>query len=187
MSLFLNDDEELKREAWRIIGNCLPELHAEQIATQVEVNVLLEPPIYRKLAMWFLQRRKAEQTWQFLNTDQLVGIASKLIDSEIDIDSQPGVYLFCSIADDNVLKVGQSNDMRRRIACEHLQWGCMNTNSLLIDHAKRNWSVANDAEWHGSLRDHEVTALIFPMRNGEKWDRLLIEQSLVGTLNPVMT
>jgi hypothetical protein len=62
----------------------------------------------------------------------------------------------------------------------------MSTDSLLVDHARRNWNVPRDTGWHAALRDHGVTALIFPMRNSEERDRLLIESSLIGTLNPVM-
>lgn len=182
----LLDDEDELHESWRIIANALPEFGSDPMPAVVEVRRVLEMPIHRTLALWFLQDRQTRQSFTLLNTDQLVNIASKVRDSESDIEQLPGVYIFCSIADGSVLKVGQSQEMRQRIACEHLRKETMNTNSLLIDHAKRRWNIANDVEWHQSLRDHEVTAMIFPMRKSEEWDRLVIEYSLIGTLHPVM-
>jgi hypothetical protein len=182
----LLDDDELEVETWRVITALLPDLEEQPIPGQVSIQTLFEPSMYRKLATWFLQRRMAGNDSQFLHTDQLRSIAGRNPQSEIDIDETPGVYVFCSLTELVVLKVGQSGDLRQRIACEHLRKECMNTDSLLIDYARRHWSVPSDAEWHESLREHEVTALLFPMPRSEEPDRLIVEVSLTGTLHPWM-
>jgi hypothetical protein len=172
-------------ETWRIIGQCVAHID-DPMPDQIDLRKLLTPPIHEKLATGFLQRQKTDKTWRFLSTDQLIAIASKVETAEIDIDQAPGVYIFCSLVGGNVLKVGQSNDMRRRIALEHLRNGYMNTDSLLIDFVKRNWTVRNEADWHDCLNANEVTALIFPMCGSGEVDRSLIELSLEEMLHPEM-
>jgi hypothetical protein len=181
-------DGDQEKDTWAVLAKDVVDLNSPECPEQVSVSELLKPSIASTLATLFLQwHRRAKQKYQFLSTDQLESIASKVVDSEKDIDEVPGVYIFCSIVDRTVLKVGQSNNMRRRIVREHLRKDDMSTDSLLIDYARRNWSVPDGAEWYEAMRDHEVTALIFPMRNSDERDRLLIESSLIGTLNPVMT
>jgi len=182
MNVFLDDEKQKEAETWQIIRKGVPHLD-DPMPNQIDLRKLFTPPMHENLGTWFLQRQKADKTWRFLSTDQLIAMASKVETAEIDIDQAPGVYIFCSLFSEAVLKVGQSKDLRNRIACEHLRKGSMNTDSLLIDYAKRNWSVEKEADWHDSLNANEVTALIFPMYGSGEVDRLLIEHSLKEMLH----
>jgi hypothetical protein len=185
MKFLLDSEGQIEADTWQIISRSVACLE-NPIPDQIDLRMLFTPPVHEKLATVFLQRRKADKTWQHLSTDQLIAISSKVETAEIDIQQSPGVYIFCSLVRRTVLKVGQTSNMRRRIALEHLRKGSMNTNSLLIDHAQRNWSVAQDAVWHESLNANEVTALTFPMYGSGEVDRLLIELSLKAMLHPEM-
>ncbi len=185
MNYLLDSEGQFEADTWQIISRSLACLE-NPILDQIDLRMLFTPPLHEKLATVFLQRQKADKTWQHLSTDQLIAIASKVETAEIDIAQSPGVYIFCSLMKGTVLKVGQTNNMRRRIALEHLRKGSMNTNSLLIDYAQRHWSVAQDDDWHESLNANEVTALTFPMYDSREVDRLLIELSLKELLNPEM-
>jgi hypothetical protein len=185
MNYLLDSDGQSEVDTWKIIDQYVPSWHTP-ISDQIDLRMLLTLPVHEKLAMVFLQRQKAEKKWQHLGTDQLIAIASRVKTAENDIDQSPGVYIFCSLLSGTVLKVGQTENMRRRIAFEHLRKCSMNTNSLLSDYAQRHWSVAQDADWYESLNAEKVTALMFPMFGSGNVDRVLIELSLKEMLHPDM-
>jgi len=175
----------MKTASWKILSDELWELN-EVMPSQITIPQIFTHPVYERIATLFLQHRKAIVDWQFLTTDQMVAIARRSKDAESDIDQVPGIYMFLSLWDEKVLKVGESKDMRNRIAFNHLRKATQNGYSLLKDYALSHWDVANESKWHELLHTHEVTTLLFRMHGSNRESRLLIERSLQLSLNPLM-
>ena len=99
--------------------------------------------------------------------------------SENDIDSAPGVYVFVSLTNNQVLKVGQTGDMRQRIGQGHLRYGNQQSQSDLIVYCQSKWGV-----WPQSLQVQEITALAFSIHRSTVADRNIVEIALQETSAP---
>ena len=173
-----NDD--LQTAIWQVMRSRFAPTELDELPQRIDVRHLLTPPISEKLARWFLQRHIGDKTWQFLSTDQLFDMASSISGSDIDIDAVSGVYVFVSLNQGVVLKVGQAGNLRERICLGHLRYAYQMTESKLIDFCKARW------EWPIALREQEIAALMFPMLGSEEQDRRCIEFGLHSLCSPKM-
>lgn len=179
MNFIEEEEERRKEEIWQIISRSILDLE-DPVPNQINLRNLLTHPIHKKLATMFLLQQKADYNWQILDCDQLVSIANKVPEADYDIDQVPGVYLFVSHGSNNVLKIGQTGDLRERISKGHLMYGDQMIGSKLIGFCKSQW------DWPICLREQDISALMFPMRNSDEQERKFIEFGLQKLLSPHM-
>lgn len=183
-------DREQKRETWRILAEAVPALEEATPPLQIELTSLFNfsPPIHELLATHFLRLNRLGDTAGFMTDEQLTEIASEEMVSdrerlETDIDESPGIYIFVSLVEQQVLKVGQTDDFRKRIAKSHLRYGDQRSESELIFYCKSRWG---GGDWPQCLKDQEITALLFPMHRSDEQDRCFLEHGLKALLKPSM-
>ena len=173
------EDEHIE-ETWSVIQEMTDCLDAVS-PLEIVVSEFLKPPIHENLAKCFLQQRKKDGCWQILTSQQLEDIASSMVDSEKDIRAVPGVYLFLSLATKQILKVGQSGNLRERICNGHLRYSYGTTQSSLAD-----YYTTRERNWPEALVEEEIVGLLFPMYNSDEQDRCFIEFGFEKMLIPEM-
>jgi hypothetical protein len=173
-------DEDMEAEAWEILVESIPQLNDEPLTAQVVFLDVGTPPIHKKLAVLFLRHRKAQNDYSFLKTDQLFGMTPAGYGSELDIDELPGIYIFLRLVNRDVLKVGQTGNLRTRIARGHMRYGNQPSESNVIVYCKGRWN------WPHCVNDQEFTTLLFPMPTSCEEERCFIELGLSKLLLPVM-
>ncbi len=185
MSLdLLQFDRAKEEDSWRVIYGIVPELQLPNWSEQIGLSNLLVPPIALELGKSFLQLSRRDRTAIFLTDDQLFDIASEAMkpgraNLENDIDSGPGIYIFITIANNRVLKVGQAGDMRERIGKGHLRYGNPHSQSDLIVYFQSKGKA-----WPQSLHEQDITALLFPIHGSTVADRCIVEIALQETSAP---
>src|ERR1700735_2593167 len=111
--------DEPDEEAWHILVNLVPALEVTGLAQQVDMTELLRPPIHERLATVFVRLNREQRLARFLTDDQVFQIAAEEMERdrakyEMNIDEAPGIYVFVSLFDKQILKVGQAKNLRER-------------------------------------------------------------------------
>jgi hypothetical protein len=137
-----------------------------------------------EMAKHFLVCVRNEKRWDFVTSDQLNEIVSEpmmpgRVRLETNLDEVAAVYVFVSVVQREVLKVGEAEDLRVRIANGHLRYG--SAESELRGHCLRYTE-----HWPECIRVEEITMLAFPMRGCCKSHRCFIEAGLQALLHPRM-
>ena len=183
-------DRQKESETWRILAEEVPALEEATPPLQIELNSLFNfsPPIHEILATHFLRLNRLPDTAGFMTDEQLTEIASEEMVRgrerlETDIDESPDIYIFVSLVDKQVLKVGQAENFRKRFAKSHLRYGDQRSKSELIFYCKSRWG---EEAWPQCLKDEEFTALLFPMYRSDELDRRFLEDGLKALLSPLM-
>jgi hypothetical protein len=173
-------DRQDAEDTWKILEELVPDL--EEAGPPQQIN-LLKPPIHEKLATYFLHVRRVHGPTEFLTNDLLFGIATRSEELESDIDEVPGIYILVSLVQQEVLKVGESRNLRKRITHGHLWYGNRNSESAsgLFEFLKRRGYALPQY-----IRDQEITGLLFPMHLSDERDRRFIEHGLKKLLLPSM-
>jgi hypothetical protein len=115
--------------------------------------------------------------YRFFTCDELRTIAGEKIvrgnrpKYEEDIDEAAGVYVFASLAEDLVLKVGKAINLRQRIGVEHLR----DRNQFLPATIREHYS-RRAGNWPDHLFDDHVTLCVFRMPNAP--EKLLLSAEL---------
>ncbi|QEL18759.1 hypothetical protein [Limnoglobus roseus] len=128
---------------------------------------------------------RAEATrFVFMTCEDLHDIASEPMTTdraglETNIDATPAVYVFTRLVGKSVVKVGQSDNARRRIVNGHLRYWNQWTASEVGGSYR-----ARDLPWPQSLLDDQITLCIIPMPGKSADERLSLELWLKAKLHP---
>jgi hypothetical protein len=171
------DDQEA--EAWSVLNELAPRLGCGLVPCQVEFASLFRPSLHENLAAGLVQFQRASDHYSFLTPAQLHGMACGLEGSERDIEVVAGVYIFLRLIERDALKVGQTNNLRLRIAKQHLLYCSQVSDSNVVVYCRGQ-------NWPDYIYEHELAALLFPMRNSCEADRCIIEFGLQQLLTPDM-
>jgi len=117
---------------------------------------------------------------EFLSWDQLLAIVEEPMVPgrprlEADLDESASIYIFVSLRDGLILKVGSTKDSRDRIARKHLRHG-EDMNTLRGYLRYRGWPRV--------IEDEEIVLLVLPMDRYTKEERLAGESGLEKLLDP---
>jgi hypothetical protein len=178
--------DEQDEETWQILVKLVPALEVTGMAQHIDLTEVLRPPIHERLATCFLRVNREQGLAKFLTDDQVFQIAAEEMEPvrarfETDIDEAPGIYVFVSLFEKQILKVGQAINLRERIAKGHLRYGNQQSDSNLIDYCKSRWDT-----WPQWLREQEVTLLMFPLYKSIPEERCFLEFGLQKLLRPLM-
>src|SRR5687768_17512689 len=134
------DDElrEVEGAVWQLFDGLVPRLDPS-LSTDVAVDKLFQGGLAETLATLFIAQQRSRGSYSFLTSDQLLSIATVkgIRDAghpERDIEEVAGLYVFIALAHSKVLKVGETDNLRRRVAKEHLGYGYGNDPCKVIDH-----------------------------------------------------
>ena len=187
MDTISDEPDRQQEDTWQILAEAVPELK-EAAPLQIDLSSLFKPPINKTLATHFLQLNRLGDTASFMTCEQLTEIASQEMASgrehlETDIDEEPGIYIFVSLVDQQVLKVGETENFRKRFATGHLRYGDQRSEYELIYYCMSTWG---GEAWPQCLTDKEITALLFPMYPSDELCRRCLEGGLKALLRPLM-
>ena len=186
MEMFDDDVARQAEDAWNLFAELVPALDARSHMANVEAEQLLASPISEKLATCLLLIGRRPQRSYCLTDKQLHEIAAEDMTPgrahyEHDVDESPGIYVFISLVERQIYKVGQSANLRSRITSGHLRYGDNLSESNLIDFCR-----FRNADWPQCIVDGEFTALVFPLHGSTDEERCFIEAGLQSLLNPLM-
>ena len=105
-------DRAREQDTWLVLSAYVPDLKSLGSQEQISAEELFTPSIARRMAeLLLLSYRRLGKT-TFLTDEQLFDIASEEMGRErarleTDIAASPGVYVFVSVIDKAVLKVGR--------------------------------------------------------------------------------
>jgi len=174
----MDAEKEQENEAWKVIETICPELAGPFEETTLRQFFDTSSRMCERLAVAFISSKREKRQYVMVCTDQLFAIANHVSMAELDIDECPGMYLFVRINTEKILKIGQTNNFRRRIAEEHLIPGDCRTLSTVIMYCQNSWPVC--------LSEDKIVALLFPMYQSSKEERCFIELGLHQLLFPEM-
>ncbi len=166
--------DEPCRASWNIIGKLVDlELPDPESASGSD----------RQNGLTILRRSYAAHHDEFLSSDQLLAMASKderySPDTKRDVAESAGLYVFVSLVRDTIIKVGQSESLRRRIATQHLRHENQYDGSTVCGHYMRCGH-----EWPASINNDEITCILLPMPTDTRELRLSVERGLTNLLRP---
>lgn len=122
--------------------------------------------------------------FQFFTFDQLRDIAAEKRGGEgpsgdTDFDELPGVYVFTNLVRKAVLKVGESDNVRRRVGRDHLRYGNAQSPVTVRDHYR-----SQPGTWPEQLVDYQLTLCVFRMAKAHEKLRWSAELWLQAKLFP---
>ena len=126
--------------------------------------------------------RAESKHWLFFTCDDLHRIASEeMVKSRVrwedDLNETEAVYIFTDLVHRSVLKIGECDNMRRRLVRDHLRYGNVKSVSTVCDHYRSRGS-----EWPQPLLDDQITLIVIPLPNSSKPERLALEGWLQAKL-----
>jgi hypothetical protein len=176
-------DGEQQAESWRLLTERVPQF-VDDPPQSLAVADLLTPPTHTVLATVFVQSQRSKAV--FVTADQLLSIATEEMilgraRMEIELNEVEAIYVFLALVGQEILKVGQAENLRTRIANGHLRYGNRRSQCNLIDYCgSRGWP------WPKCIEDREITLLAFPWRRSSKIERCFVETGLQELLRPEM-
>jgi len=179
-------NQEQEKETWQLLTDLVPALAECDDLSPTGVEQLLSPPIHEKLATYLLMSSRMRARSTFLTDEQLHDIASEEMKAgrvhwETNIDEIPGIYVFVSLVERLVYKVGESANLRERITNGHLRYGNQQSDSNLVDYCK-----SMNESWPQCIREKELTAVVFPVRGSCTEERQFLEFGLQKLVQPLM-
>jgi hypothetical protein len=182
-----NPIDELDREQAEATWEILYEeagLDGSSSTQAIATIDLFSPRLPEQVAQGFLQCGRSEKRSCFVTSEQLHAIVSEpmtpgRVRFETNLDEVAAIYVFVSVVQREVLKVGETDNLRDRIAKQHLRYG--SAESELKGHCMRYID-----RWPECIEKEEITMLAFPMPGCCKKHRCLIESGLQALLCPLM-
>ncbi len=186
MSVDLGQFDRAKEEKTWLILSTVSDLESLDSQVQISTEELFTPPIARRMAELFLRLSCKPGKASFLTDEQLFDIASEArkpgkLELRANIAAASGIYIFVGLQRKTVFKVGQADDMQKRIVTGHLRHRNQYVQSELV-----GFFESRGEAWPGSLQEQEITLLCFPMHRSSEDERCLIERGLQELLTPEM-
>lgn len=182
---FLDEHNEAERLTWEVIRQEVPDLANPRWEEAPDAGRLFCGQLDRHLATLLLRRARAGRSYRFFSDENLHSMAVAprprgrgVRDS--DVPEEAGLYVFTRLEEPDVLKVGESSDLRTRIEDAHLRYG-RQVMSDVIAYYKHD-----SIDWPDAIRIDRITLLVFPLRNSSPEERQLVEAGLHKLLIPAM-
>lgn len=181
----LDEHDEDERLTWELIGREVPDLANPSWQESPDVQRLFCGQLDRHLATLLLRRARASRSYQFFSAEYVHSIATAPRPSGTgarvpDLQREAGLYVFTRLAEQNVLKVGESSDLRARIEDTHLRYGQKAKSDVIA------FYKCDPIGWPEVLRVERLTLLVLPLRDSSVEERQLVEVGLHKLLRPEM-